>query len=147
MRLYLTAETSIPDLYIDYIEVLLKSGEEVSLNWDYSDIERTPSGFSARYKGVYFDEDYANGRIEELRDMKITDIGVYYESKCEQDIKITIMEFVDDYDHLTFSPPELIREGCVTVPVFSLQNLHICSNLIFNPEYFAVLQKFSIIRF
>ena len=31
MRLYLTAETSIPDLYIDYIEVLLKSGEEVSL--------------------------------------------------------------------------------------------------------------------
>ena len=53
MRLYLTAETSIPDLYIDYIEVLLKSGEEVSLNWDYSDIERTPSGFSARYKGVY----------------------------------------------------------------------------------------------
>ena len=30
MRLYLTAETSIPDLYIDYIEVLLKSGEEVS---------------------------------------------------------------------------------------------------------------------
>lgn len=113
MRLYLTAETSIPDLYIDYIEVLLKSGEEVSLNWDYSDIERTPSGFSARYKGVYFDEDYANGRIEELRDMKITDIGVYYESKCEQDIKITIMEFVDDYDHLTFSPPELIREGCV----------------------------------
>lgn len=45
MRLYLTAETSIPDLYIDYIEVLLKSGEEVSLNWDYSDIERTPSGF------------------------------------------------------------------------------------------------------
>lgn len=52
MRLYLTAETSIPDLYIDYIEVLLKSGEEVSLNWDYSDIERTPSGFSARYKGV-----------------------------------------------------------------------------------------------
>ena len=85
MRLYLTAETSIPDLYIDYIEVLLKSGEEVSLNWDYSDIERTTSGFSARYKGVYFDEDYANGRIEELRDMKVTGIGVYYESKCEQD--------------------------------------------------------------
>ena len=69
MRLYLTAETSIPDLYIDYIEVLLKSGEEVSLNWDYSDIDRTPSVFSAWYKGVYFDEDYAIGRIEELRDM------------------------------------------------------------------------------
>ena len=81
MRLYLTAKTSIPDLFIDYIQVKLKSGEEVSLNWDYSDIERTSSGFSARYKGVYFDEEHANGRIDELQDMKITDIGVYYESK------------------------------------------------------------------
>ena len=43
MRLYLTAKTSIPDLFIDYIQVKLKSGEEVSLNWDYSDIERTSS--------------------------------------------------------------------------------------------------------
>ena len=115
MRLYLTAKTSIPDLYIDYIEVKLKSGEEVSLNWDYSDIERTPSGFSARYKGVCFGEGYANGRIDELRDMKITDIGVYYESEHEQDIKIEIMDFVDDDKQLIFSPPELIRDGCVTV--------------------------------
>lgn len=115
MRLYLTAKTSIPDLFIDYIQVKLKSGEEVSLNWDYSDIERTPSGFSARYKGVYFDEEHANGRIEELRDMKIIDIGVYYESKHEQDIKIEVMDFVDDDKQLVFSPPELIQEGCVTV--------------------------------
>lgn len=115
MRLYLTAKTSIPDLFIDYIQVKLKSGEEVSLNWDYSDIERTSSGFSARYKGVYFDEEYANGRIDELQDMKITDIGVYYESKHEQDIKIEVMDFVDDDKQLVFSPPELIREGCVTV--------------------------------
>lgn len=115
MRLYLTAKTSISDLFIDYIQVKLKSGEEVSLNWDYSDIERTSSGFSARYKGVYFDEEYANGRIDELQDMKITDIGVYYESKHEQDIKIEVMDFVDDDKQLVFSPPELIREGCVTV--------------------------------
>ena len=115
MRLYLTAKTSIPDLFIDYIHVKLKSGEEVSLNWDYSDIERTSSGFSARYKGVYFDEEHANGRIDELQDMKITDIGVYYESKHEQDIKIEVMDFVDDDKQLVFSPPELIREGCVTV--------------------------------
>lgn len=115
MRLYLTAKTSIPDLFIDYIQVKLKSGEEVSLNWDYSDIERTPSGFSARYKGVYFDEEHANGCIEELRDMKITDIGMYYESKHEQDIKIEVMDFVDDYKQLVFSQPELIKEGCVMV--------------------------------
>lgn len=91
MRLYLTAKTSITDLFIDYIQVKLKSGEEVSLNWDYSDIERTSSGFSARYKGVYFDEEYANGRIEELRNMKITVVGVYYESKQKPDITIEVL--------------------------------------------------------
>ena len=85
MRLYLTAKTSIPDLFIDYIQ------------------------------GVYFDEEHANGRIEELRDMKITDIGVYFESKHEQDIKIEVMDFVDDDKQLVFSSPELIQEGCVTV--------------------------------
>ena len=123
MRLYLTAKTSIPDLFIDYIQVKLKSGEEVSLNWDYSDIERTPSGFSARYKGVYFDEEHANGRIEELRDMKITDIGVYFESKHEQDIKIEVMDFVDDDKQLVFSSPELIQEGCVMDPFIVYQNI------------------------
>ena len=44
MRLYLTAKTSIPDLFIDYIQVKLKSGEEVSLNWDYSDPETAVVG-------------------------------------------------------------------------------------------------------
>ena len=47
--------------------------------------------------------------------MKITDIGVYFESKHEQDIKIEVMDFVDDDKQLVFSPPELIQEGCVTV--------------------------------
>ena len=119
MRLYLTAKTSIPDLFIDYIQVKLKSGEEVSLNWDYSDIERTSSGFSARYKGVYFDEEHANGRIDELQDMKITDIGVYYESKHEQDIKIEVMDFVDDDKQLVCTPPDLIREGCVNCILYT----------------------------
>lgn len=115
IRLYLTAKTSIPDVYIDYIEVKLKSGKEVSLNWEQSDIERHTDGFSARYKGVCFGEKYANGRIDELKDMIITDIGVYYESEQKPDIEIAIMEFVDEYEHLSFSPPKLIREGCVTV--------------------------------
>lgn len=115
IRLYLTARTSIPDLYIDYIEVQLKSGEEISLNWDESDIERYSDGFSARYKGVCFGEEYANGRIDDLKDMIITDIGVYCELGQKPDIEITVMEFVDGYAYLSFSPPKLIREECVTV--------------------------------
>ena len=113
IRLYLTAETSILDLYIDSIEVRLKSGEEVLLTWDESDIGRNANGFSARYKGVYFDEEYANGRIKDLEDMMITDITVYYESEHAQDIKITSMEFVDEYESLEFDPPSFIQERCV----------------------------------
>ncbi len=115
MILYLTANTSIPDLYIDYIEVRLASGEEVSLNWDESDISRSPSGFSARYKGVYFGEEYADGKLEQLRNMKIVDIGIYYESEHDPDITIEIMEFVEAGKQKIFNPPKLIKEGCVTV--------------------------------
>lgn len=115
MILYLTAKTSIPDLYIDYIEVRLKAGEEVSLNWDESDISRSPSGFSARYKGVYFNEEYANGKLKQLHRMKIVDIGIYYESEHEPDIFIEIMEFVDGDKRKIFNPPKLIKEGCVSV--------------------------------
>lgn len=77
MTLYLEAKTSIPDLFIDYIEVRLTSGESASLNWDESEIYRNPDGFGAKCKGVYFGEEPANGRLDELCDMVITDIGLY----------------------------------------------------------------------
>lgn len=77
LTLYLEAKTSIPDLFIDYIEVRLASGESASLNWDESEIYRNPDGFGAKYKGVYFGEEPANGRLDELRSMVITDIGLY----------------------------------------------------------------------
>lgn len=53
MTLYLEATTTIPDLFIDYIEVRLASGESASLNWDESEIYRNPDGFGAKYTGVY----------------------------------------------------------------------------------------------
>ena len=80
LTLYLEAKTTIPDLFIDYIEVRLASGESASLNWDESEIYRNPDGFGAKYKGVYFGEEPANGRLDELRDMVITDIGLYSDS-------------------------------------------------------------------
>ena len=84
MRLYLDVETNFANkdgLSIDYIEVLLKNGETVSLNWDECDFGIEDGMFSARYKGVYFDESYANGRIEELLGMKVTEVGGYTETK------------------------------------------------------------------
>lgn len=136
MRLYLTAKTSIPDLFIDYIQVKLKSGEEVSLNWDYSDIERTSSGFSARYKGVYFDEEHANGRIDELQDMKITDIGVYYESKHEQD---TVDQLLCDY----YDDPTAVylREIAKRIDNYEVsQRILVCESL---ENYLNTLERFA----
>ena len=100
MTLYLEATTTIPDLFIDYIEVRLSSGESASLNWDESEIYRNPDGFGAKYKGVYFGEEPANGRLDELRDMVITDIGLYSDTIPE-------IEFVDNGRSLEFSPPKM----------------------------------------
>ena len=100
LTLYLEATTTIPDLFIDYIEVRLASGESASLNWDESEIYRNPDGFGAKYKGVYFGEEPANGRLDELRDMVITDIGLYSDTIPE-------IEFVDNGRSLEFSPPKM----------------------------------------
>ena len=102
MTLYLEATTTIPDLFIDYIEVRLASGESASLNWDESEIYRNPDGFGAKYKGVYFGEEPANGRLDELRSMVITDIDTI----SEPQITISEMEFVDNGRSLEFSPPK-----------------------------------------
>lgn len=111
MRLYLTANTNIPDVVIDFIEVRLKTGEKVSLNWDESDISRTDTGFDARYKGVYFGDKYADGRISDLEDLEILDIGLYFEASGSFEFKIAEMEFEDGDKLLTVSQP-MIPQRC-----------------------------------
>ena len=66
MILYLKAKTNLSDLSIDFIEVKLKSGKIVSLNWDETEYDNEDSVFEAKYKGVYFGEEYANGKLHEL---------------------------------------------------------------------------------
>mgnify|MGYP001104306850 FL=1 len=52
MVLYLKAESNIPDLVIDFIEVKLKSGKVISLTWDESEFDRKGGYLDARYKEV-----------------------------------------------------------------------------------------------
>ena len=104
MQLYLTAKTDIDDLVIDYIEVQLKNGLEVSLNWDMSFVECTSDGFYARYCGVCFDEEHADGKLNELEGMKIVTVGTYSEThggEGEHPVVIEYMEFVES-DNLEF---------------------------------------------
>lgn len=95
MRLEIALKTNVDDICIDYIEVKLKSGKTVSLNWDTTDYVREDGEYSACYKGVYFDDDYANGRIEELKGFEIDTVGVYSEHEDLDSITITEMEFSD----------------------------------------------------
>lgn len=116
MVLYLSASTDLADLVIDYIEVRLATGETVSLNWDESDIERLDTGFNARYKGVYFGEEYANGKLDSLREMQIEKIGIYMKSGSYSDIVITEMIFEDvgnQYDSEHILPYVTSMRGCV----------------------------------
>ena len=53
MKLYLSVDTDIEDLEIDYIEVKLVTGKTVTVDWDESDITREDDGFEARYKGGF----------------------------------------------------------------------------------------------
>ena len=115
MILYLQATTNVQDLVIDYIEVKLQSGKTVSLNWDESGINRSETGFDARYKGVYFNEEYANGRISELTGMKIDTVKLYSEQVKDPEITIMQMSFEDGDARLNFGPGVLYESkgvGC-----------------------------------
>lgn len=98
MILYVEAKTNVKDLVIEYIEVILNNGRRVSLNWDESEITRTNDGFEAKYRGVYFGEEYANGCIDQLDMMGIADVGVYTEDESDDPIQLTIeeMQFIDN---------------------------------------------------
>ena len=96
MTLYVTAKTDCPDVLIDFIELELRSGEIVSLTWDESGIDRADEGFNARYKGVLFGEEYANGRIDELEGCNIVNVELYSPFDATCSITITEMIFEDN---------------------------------------------------
>lgn len=105
MILCISAETTIPDLVIDFIEVRLKTGETVSLTWDESESGVEEGLFDARYKGVYFGEEHANGRIDELEDMQVEYVELYSESDLPGTFRIREMVFEDDMELLRLDVP------------------------------------------
>jgi len=81
----------------------LVTGEIMTVNWDESDIAREDNGFDARYKGVYFDEEYANGKLSSLHGMQIEYMSLDTESDSDSDIVITDMTFEDEGERYTRS--------------------------------------------
>ncbi len=105
MVLYLKAESDIPDLMIDFIEVKLKSGQIISLTWDESEFDREDGHLDARYRGVYFDDEYGNGRLPELEGMEVQHIELYSEHGDLSSFKLLWLSFFDGGDNLVFEYP------------------------------------------
>ena len=110
MVLYLKAESDIPDLVIDFIEVRLQSGCMITLTWDESEFDREDGRFEARYKGVYFDDAYGNGRLAMLADMKVQHIELYSECEDVSSFQLRELSFHDGEESLVFSYPECQTE-------------------------------------
>ena len=53
MILYLEGKTKIPDLAIDFIEVVLTNGKIVSLTWDESDVKNEEGEYTTRYESEF----------------------------------------------------------------------------------------------
>ena len=110
MVLYLKAESDIPDLMIDFIEVKLKSGQIISLTWDESEFDRKDGYLDARYKGVYFDDEYGNGRLPELKGMEVQHIELFSECEDASSFKLRELSFHDGEESLAFTYPECQTE-------------------------------------
>lgn len=117
MTLYLDVRTNCSDLMVDFIEVQLSNGEVVSLNWDESGIDRDNAGFSARYKGVCFDEEYADGRLDDLREMKIQMVQVYTELGIPVTFQIAEMLFVDAGKELLIKCSKVLYRSAVLLRI------------------------------
>ncbi len=102
MRLYLTAKTAMKNLVIDYIEVRLDDGKTITLTWDESEFGIEDGVFTARYKGVSFNDDYGNGRYKELIGMQITEVGVYSDNDEPVTIAVTHLTVEDELERLVY---------------------------------------------
>ena len=119
MDLFLNATTNVPDLIIDFIEVRLKSGKTVSLNWERSYVTRSESdpstNFATEYFGLCFDEDSAEGKLSDLENLSVTAVGLYSETHQFADICISEMAFTDGEETLTvenaYSAKEVSCDG------------------------------------
>lgn len=121
MELYLTVKTDIDDLTIDFIEVRLKSGKQVSLNWDYSWADRRNGSIQYHCIGICFNEKNASGKLSRLKGMRVTDVGRYSDRYGEGSFSLSIekMEFYEGGKSLIFEnayhftqriPADSIRE-------------------------------------
>ncbi len=99
MIFYIDVKTDSSDLMFESIEFITEDGTIITSDWDESEILRTDYGFSARYKGVYFDDEYANGKFQEIANAKIHNIQAYCEDSKPTHFEIISIDIFDNEYH------------------------------------------------
>lgn len=104
MKLFYDIMNGKEFVQIKSMRVGLTSGKTIDITWDESDISYDDcENFStARCKGVYFNDEYANGRISELRG-NIATVNVILQNRAGEQSSgnenaIIGMSFVDHID-------------------------------------------------
>ena len=115
MDIFLTCKSDAEDLVIDFIELKLKTGETVSLDWDQSYVDRGQGGrFEAAYEGINICGKSARGKLSKLEGAAITEVGLYSESRGRADLDILEMSIREGSRKLIFHAPYSVRgaEAC-----------------------------------
>lgn len=74
MDLYAEIGTNNKTLYMDSLTIIPETGEPIRITWDEADHDRKNDTLYVCCHGVYFNNEYANGRIHEMENVKTKEI-------------------------------------------------------------------------
>ncbi len=103
MRLSMKMKTNAEDLTIEFLELQLKSGDIVTIDYDSSEYYTKDRYRMSMHKGVCMDEEYLNGRLNELEGIRVTDVGLYSEKYSSIEFELVELTFDDEGKTLTFT--------------------------------------------
>ena len=97
MNLYISAKSSVPDLVIEYIEIILANGRNVNVQWAESSVKREKDDYTICFKRIQFDYDNFNVTLADLKEFTISQIGLYSDTHSGKlGIEIEEMEFAEE---------------------------------------------------
>lgn len=141
MIAYVKAITKSADACIDAIVLRKSNGDETILTWDESMVSRTDYGFEARYKGVYFDEVYANGKPEEVENATLSDVICYTDSlEDDSEVRIFSLEIIDESSVLQIMTREEKIKAILNISEEEMQAVGDCKDF-----YNATIEIISVL--
>lgn len=106
MNLYVSAKSQIPDLVIEYFEIILTNGRCVNVQWAESSVKREKDDYTICFKRLQFDNGNYNVTIADLNEFAIAQIGLYSDTESGKlEINIEEMEFAEEGEKIVKADP------------------------------------------